>query len=181
MTKNLFSVPIFFIVFRETLEAAIIVSVLLGLAEQIVHDDSSPVVTQNLGDESNAESTGKEGSESSPTQQPELTNDRSLKARLARKLRIQVSYFLSQNFLMIDYLLDLSRGGIGVPPSPRRRRGVSLIFKNIPLKLIENVASFLAVWFTKATNLWGKAEELWEGMQQSLVQTCFHSLSISQR
>ena len=33
---TVFSVPIFFIVFRETLEAAIIVSVLLGLVEQIV-------------------------------------------------------------------------------------------------------------------------------------------------
>jgi high-affinity iron transporter len=40
MARNLFSVPIFFIVFRETLEAAIIVAVLLGLVEQIVHDDS---------------------------------------------------------------------------------------------------------------------------------------------
>ncbi|THH02978.1 hypothetical protein EW145_g6634 [Phellinidium pouzarii] len=35
MGRSLFSVPIFFIVFRETLEAAIIVSVLLGLVEQI--------------------------------------------------------------------------------------------------------------------------------------------------
>ncbi|KAJ3512014.1 hypothetical protein NMY22_g15465 [Coprinellus aureogranulatus] len=35
---NLFSVPIFFLVFRETLEAAIVISVLLGLAEQIVHE-----------------------------------------------------------------------------------------------------------------------------------------------
>src|ERR1700720_886067 len=40
MARNLFSVPIFFIVFRETLEAAIIISVLLGLVEQIVHEDS---------------------------------------------------------------------------------------------------------------------------------------------
>ena len=39
MARDLFSVPIFFIVFRETLEAAIIISVLLGLVEQIVHDD----------------------------------------------------------------------------------------------------------------------------------------------
>ena len=39
MARNVFSVPIFFIVFRETLEAAIIVSVLLGLVEQIVHQD----------------------------------------------------------------------------------------------------------------------------------------------
>lgn len=39
MTKNLFSVTIFFVVFRETLEAAIIVSVLLGLVNQIVYGD----------------------------------------------------------------------------------------------------------------------------------------------
>ena len=41
MARNVFSVPIFFIVFRETLEAAIIVSVLLGLVEQIIHQDPS--------------------------------------------------------------------------------------------------------------------------------------------
>ena len=35
MAGSLFSVPIFFIVFRETLEAVIIISVLLGLVEQI--------------------------------------------------------------------------------------------------------------------------------------------------
>jgi len=33
---NLFSVPIFFVLFRESLEAAIIVSVLLSMSEQIV-------------------------------------------------------------------------------------------------------------------------------------------------
>ncbi|THH08992.1 hypothetical protein EW146_g8813 [Bondarzewia mesenterica] len=42
MGKSLFSVPIFFIVWRETLEAAIIISVLLGLVEQIVKDDTHP-------------------------------------------------------------------------------------------------------------------------------------------
>lgn len=40
MARNLFSVPIFFIVFRETIEAAIIVSVLLGLVEQIVRENN---------------------------------------------------------------------------------------------------------------------------------------------
>lgn len=39
MARNLFSVPIFFIVFRETLEAVIIISVLLGLVEQLVRED----------------------------------------------------------------------------------------------------------------------------------------------
>ena len=40
MTQNFFSVTIFLVVFRETLEAAIIVSVLLGLVDQIVHGES---------------------------------------------------------------------------------------------------------------------------------------------
>ena len=38
---TLFSIPIFFIVFRETLEAAIIISVLLGLVEQIARPSST--------------------------------------------------------------------------------------------------------------------------------------------
>ena len=51
MARNLFSVPIFFIVFRETIEAAIIVSVLLGLVEQIVREskDSSSDAEATLG------------------------------------------------------------------------------------------------------------------------------------
>jgi high-affinity iron transporter len=40
MARSLFSIPIFFIVFRETLEVGIILSVLLGLVEQIAHADS---------------------------------------------------------------------------------------------------------------------------------------------
>jgi high-affinity iron transporter len=54
MAKNLFSVPIFFIVFRETLEAVIIIAVLLGLVEQLVHageDDSRSPTTLVAGHE----------------------------------------------------------------------------------------------------------------------------------
>lgn len=36
---NLFSLTVFFVVFREALEAALVVSVLLSLVEQIVHND----------------------------------------------------------------------------------------------------------------------------------------------
>lgn len=39
MPQNLFSITIFFVTFRETLEAAVIVSVLLGLVNQIVKGD----------------------------------------------------------------------------------------------------------------------------------------------
>lgn len=41
---NLFSVPIFFVLFRESLEAAIIVSVLLSMSEQIVKRSSSSLL-----------------------------------------------------------------------------------------------------------------------------------------
>lgn len=83
MTRQLFSVPIFFIVFRETLEAAIIVSVLLGLVEQIVHDDSGKLVTVN------SQPDEKFGALSNVVE-TDVNDDLVRKRRLVRKLRIQV-------------------------------------------------------------------------------------------
>ena len=86
MAKNLFSIPIFFIVFRETLEAAIIISVLLGLAEQIVHEDGSKFrETSTLVSE--AESKGE-------SDQNENVDDLVHRRRLVRKMRIQVTFSL---------------------------------------------------------------------------------------
>ncbi|KAF8156787.1 Ftr1 protein [Crassisporium funariophilum] len=127
MPKNLFSVPIFFIVFRETLEAAIIVSVLLGLAEQIVHDDSgqSATTTQATDGETSSE---KESSNVSDQIAP--VDDTIQRRRLIRKLRIQI--FLGAG---LGLFIALAIG-----------------------------AAFIAVWFTKASDLWAKSEELWEGI-----------------
>ena len=76
---NLFSVPIFFIVSRETVEAAIIVSALLGLAKQVVDKDQSPVGTTDTETESNNQESNAE--------------DGALRRRrLLRKMRIQVSF-----------------------------------------------------------------------------------------
>ncbi|KAG6915687.1 hypothetical protein DXG01_010415 [Tephrocybe rancida] len=85
MAKDLFSVPIFFIVFRETLEAAIIISVLLGLVEQIVHSDSgiSPAVTP-------PEIESKNGSNSDPVNLSDPEDDATHRRLLIRKLRIQI-------------------------------------------------------------------------------------------
>lgn len=90
MARNLFSVPIFFIVFRETLEAAIIVSVLLGLAEQIVHDDPSqltttPATTQATAISDEDKQSGSEASDANPA-----STDAVQRRRLVRKLRFQV-------------------------------------------------------------------------------------------
>ncbi|GAA5863834.1 hypothetical protein JCM3774_001172 [Rhodotorula dairenensis] len=51
---NVFSVPIFIITLRETIEAAIIVSVLLGLVESLVHDkaaDAEKDAVDRLGED----------------------------------------------------------------------------------------------------------------------------------
>ncbi|KAM0755041.1 iron permease FTR1 [Meredithblackwellia eburnea MCA 4105] len=55
MSNNVFSVPIFFITFRETIEAAIIISVLLGLVEALVDRGSSPNGTLVQGQELSGE------------------------------------------------------------------------------------------------------------------------------
>ncbi|KAG5721431.1 Plasma membrane iron permease [Termitomyces sp. T112] len=124
MAKNLFSVTIFFIVFRETLEAAIIVSVLLGLVEQIVHGHSSisPTVSRTI----TTEAESKNGSDTGGD--PE--DDRTHRRLLIRKLRIQI--FAGS---ALGLLVALAIG-----------------------------AAFIAVWFTKASNLWAKSETLWEGI-----------------
>jgi high-affinity iron transporter len=89
MARNLFSIPIFFIIFRETLEAAIVASVLLGLAKQIVLDDRSNLSSTLVA---SAESTEEKDRTTPPTQTQELVEDGpEQRRRLLRKLRIQVS------------------------------------------------------------------------------------------
>ncbi|KAE9398316.1 iron permease FTR1 [Gymnopus androsaceus JB14] len=83
MAKDLFSVPIFFIAFRETLEAAIIVSVLLGLAEQIVYEDPGRLTHAHTITSTNDESRAESGEEALEVSDED-------RRRLIRKLRIQI-------------------------------------------------------------------------------------------
>jgi len=92
MAKSLFSVPIFFIVFRETLEAAIIVSVLLGLAEQIVQDDPGRLT---------AAGNSRGSSLSSPEVTSHPVEDNTTRhRRLLRKLRFQVGFSVTPAYAM---------------------------------------------------------------------------------
>ena len=84
MAHNVFSVPIFFIVFRETLEAAIIVSVLLGLVEQIVYLRIDRSEDQTLAP-SSAEENGKKEIGDISTQEEDHVRTQ----RLIRKMRFQ--------------------------------------------------------------------------------------------
>ncbi|KAI0053203.1 iron permease FTR1 [Auriscalpium vulgare] len=128
MARNLFSVPIFFIVFRETLEAAIIISVLLGLVEQLVdthhHELTGPSTTQVTTTDDKGEKTS-----SNEASAEEYVDDQMTKRRLVRKMRIQIFLGSATGFLIAAI--------IG--------------------------AVFIAIWFTQASNLWQKSEEIWEG------------------
>ena len=180
MARNLFSVPIFFIVFRETLEAAIIISVLLGLVEQIVNDDPARLATApsiSASDDSEkhapdtlaaAASNSADPEKKAPTPdaasgegdvdvraQPELAAvpavDPLSKRRLIRKMRIQVRT-LSLPPSLPPCETDLTRPG--------------QIFAGSAIGLLIALAigaAFIAVWFTKASDLWAKSEDLWEG------------------
>lgn len=78
MTQNLFSVTIFFVVFREAVEACLIISVLLSLVEQILHKDTE---TTSTGTATQLPDTTPPDLESTPTP---------ITPRLLRKLRLQV-------------------------------------------------------------------------------------------
>lgn len=137
MGKNVFSVPIFFIVFRETLEAAIIVSVLLGLVEQIVHEDSptsaTTTVAGNISEKPEGSTSDKDNNDAVLAEEPVLESEEDSafrKKRFIRRMRWQI---FAGSFL--GFFIALSVG-----------------------------AAFIAVWFTKASDLWAKSEELWEGM-----------------
>ena len=84
MAHNLFSVPIFFIVFRETLEAAIIIASLLGLVEQIVYAHF------HTGSQTpSSEAEDKKGTDDAALREVSDDEDGLRKRRIVRKMRLQ--------------------------------------------------------------------------------------------
>ncbi|TFK49374.1 iron permease FTR1 [Heliocybe sulcata] len=159
MARNLFSVPIFFIVFRETLEAAIIISVLLGLVEQIVKEDPQRITTRHArppistrpSSEKEKEKAGgedagvpelKRDSDSSAGSEEEVVVDTK---RLIKKLRLQI--FIGS---AIGLVIAAAIG-----------------------------AAFIAVWFTQASDLWSKSEELWEGIFEVIASAMIFVMGVT--
>ncbi|KAI0824830.1 Ftr1 protein [Trametes gibbosa] len=160
MARNVFSVPIFFIVFRETLEAAIIISVLLGLVEQIVHEDPSiitgqpraPAVTGSAENEKEPAPLEKAGSSdhgsTGAPEVPQLPDGENAQANhrlLLRKMRL---YIFAGAFLGLFIALAIG-------------------------------AAFIAVWFTQASDLWAKSEELWEGIFELVASLIIFAMGVS--
>ncbi|KAF8480362.1 iron permease FTR1 [Russula ochroleuca] len=141
MARNLFSVPIFFIVFRETLEAAIIIASLLGLVEQIVYSNFHQLEGQTPPPE---EDDKKEAGDISLREVPDV-EDGPRKRRLLRKMRFQI--FLGS---ALGFLIAVTIGTI-----------------------------FIVIWFTKASDLYKKSEELWEGIFELIATILIFVMGIT--
>ncbi|KAF8325868.1 iron permease FTR1/Fip1/EfeU [Cantharellus anzutake] len=143
MVQNVFSVPVFFIILRETIEAGIIVSILLTFASQLTRGGVNGLRghSANSGSDDNQvtngptdEKTDRDAingiealsrSDQRAEDRSALTND-----QLLRKLRIQIWAGASAGFV-----ISLAIGG-----------------------------AFIGVFYSnKVHNLWAKSEYLWEG------------------
>ncbi|KAB5596068.1 Iron permease FTR1 [Ceratobasidium theobromae] len=161
MAKDVFSVPIFFIVFREVLEAAIVIAVLLSLVEQIILKSgvSHPSLSSQTHQGESGSSLGrprthesKKDSQEGPnapqvhTSEPEdaqLMSEN--KRRLIHKMRIQVFAGAAAGFFIAVV--------IG--------------------------AAFIAVWFTKVVDLFSSAEELWEGIFSLIASIIIFAMGLT--
>ncbi|KAK0545182.1 hypothetical protein OC844_007387 [Tilletia horrida] len=126
--NKVFAPIIFFIAFREALEASLVIGILLGMLESIVKD-VKPSADATANADADAEtSSGSEASTLSPERE---------RAILIRKLR-KLIFMGAFSGLFIAACIG---------------------------------AAFLAVFYTQANDLWGKAEELWEGIF-NLIAVC---------
>nr|ODN96639.1 high-affinity iron permease CaFTR1 [Cryptococcus depauperatus CBS 7855] len=123
MAKDVFSVSIFFILFRETIEAAIIVSVLLSFVEQLMSEGRLPAGEENV--------SGQEG-------------DRK-RAKLIKRMRLQI-----WAGTLVGFFIALCIG-----------------------------AAFIAVFYTKLNNLWGKTEKIWEGVFSIIAAGIIYVMTIA--
>jgi hypothetical protein len=94
---NVFSVPVFFVVFRETLESAIIISVLLGIVKRIANTwqsgKGSPLATEDVAKPERKKQNIESGLPEAPPSPPgcdDASSDQGKRKILLRKLRLQV-------------------------------------------------------------------------------------------
>ncbi|QRV74646.1 iron transporter FTH1 [Ceratobasidium sp. AG-Ba] len=141
MAKDLFSVPIFFILLRESLEASIIVSVLLSLVEQIVETSSIP----------SASSTDRLATAGAPPAECDAPAAGSSSTGAGSGTH-------TPNSQAKDIVQPTSRDANSNGSEAAAGAGLGFL-----LALVIG-AAFIAVWFIKVVDLFSAAEEIWEGV-----------------
>jgi len=170
MARNLFSVPIFFILWREVLEAAIIISVLLGLVEQIVREEPARLV----GGRSDPEPPLEREQESEKEKESENEKEKEI-------LEQSVSPPGSQEADESGGR-DAASGEVIVDPKKLVKKLRWQIFTGAAIGLFIALsigAAFIAVWFTEASDLWSKSEGLWEGIFDLIASLMIFAMGVT--
>ncbi|CAE6472430.1 unnamed protein product [Rhizoctonia solani] len=160
MAKNLFSVPIFFILLRESLEASIIVSVLLSLVEQIV---ISPNPLQSESTERLATAGAPPGQSDAPSGST-AGSGVATPGSQAKDARNREEP--SDDALEIQPTPNESDTGESTRSELLRRLRWQIVLGaglGLLLALVIG-AAFVAIWFIKVVDLFSAAEEIWEGV-----------------
>ncbi|KAJ9107945.1 hypothetical protein QFC19_002688 [Naganishia cerealis] len=149
MGKNLFSVTIFFVIFRETIEAAIIISVLLSFVEQLM-------TSGKLTSKDQPVSTVDKGETPPSTTISTLDSDETggvdkLK-RIIRRMRIQI-----WAGTLVGFLVSLCIGAAFIAV-------VSTVSVPNPFTLLNLACRCLVQFYTTLSDLWAKSEQIWEGV-----------------
>lgn len=162
MAKNLFSVPIFFILLRESLEASIIVSVLLSLVEQIV---VSPNALQSESTDRFATAGALPGQSDAPSSSTggsglATPGSQAKDARIREEPSDDAASIASQRTSNEGDSGEIRRSEL-----LRRLRWQIVLGAGSGLLLAFVIgAAFVAVWFIKVVDLFSAAEEIWEGV-----------------
>ncbi|KAG9119229.1 high-affinity iron permease [Ceratobasidium sp. 392] len=160
MAKNLFSVPIFFILLRESLEASIIVSVLLSLVEQIVNAPTVPQSTSTDRLAVNAAPPAQGGSSTGPGSGTHTPGSQTKDAAHSHDQPAP------SNANDTEHATDTNETGEMQQADLLRRLRWQIILgagSGFLLALVIG-AAFIAVWFIKVVDLFSAAEEIWEGV-----------------
>ncbi|KAG8744475.1 high-affinity iron permease [Ceratobasidium sp. 428] len=163
MAKNLFSVPIFFILLRESLEASIIVSVLLSLVEQIVNSPSIPNSTSTDRLATAAAPPAQCDAPGSSTNPGSGTLTPSSQAKDAAHSHDQPATTSDEGTTAVHAADET--GEMLQADLLRRLRWQIILGAGLGFLLALVIgAAFIAVWFIKVVDLFSAAEEIWEGV-----------------
>ncbi|KAI9634956.1 iron permease FTR1/Fip1/EfeU [Dioszegia hungarica] len=139
--SSLFSVPIFFIIFRETVEAGIIVSVLLSFVDQLMAgspalkshstpDRTSLRASRGTGEDAALLEASSIDGEDDGEEDAQTIEERQRLAGVIRRMKLQIWAGMISGLIIAT--------AIG--------------------------AAFIAVFYIKFIDLWSQSEQLWEGV-----------------
>ncbi|PWN25546.1 iron permease FTR1 [Jaminaea rosea] len=152
MGQNVFAPSIFFITFRESLEAALVVGTLMGMLESLAHDllpdSKSSSASSTVGNSEESKEASTPNGSSEERKEAIGPNDSTSSTNVNGNADAEIDANHAERRVLIKKLRKLVLLGAGCG------LGIAFIIGAI----------FLAVFYTQSNDLYAKAEELWEGI-----------------